>query len=341
MASTGTAANSTALLNPDGSLNYGNLINSLGQVGSSVAGGVTANNSAAAQITGTANATTNTNAGNTAVQGIYQPQQQLGNSAFTQLGSALGLPGSTPLSSNFLSQIPGLTQAENQGQTAAQNMISAGGNLYNSGTPGLVGNYISSQIALPAYQNYVQNLLSTANLGNQANQGLAGAQMQTTANLANESQTMGNENASGVAGVGGAVTNGINSLFGGTGTGGSSGSGAAGSIVNQLLSLLKGGGSSSGGSSSAPVSQYDQYGNYIGAGSSNYGGAASTPSTDPTSPNYDPLATPSNAYTSPATDGSNPYATTTTPDYSGVGSLNYGSGSDANIGDLNLDPLGP
>lgn len=232
------------MLNPDGSINYGNLINSLGQVGSSVSAGVTANNSAAAQITGIANATTNTNAGNTAVQGIYQPQQQLGNSAFTQLGSALGLPGSTPLSSNFLSQIPGLTQAENQGQTAAQNMISAGGNLYNSGTPGLVGNYISSQIALPAYQNYVQNLLSTANLGNQANQGLASAQLNTTQNLAQESQNMGMANASGVTGVGGAVTNGINTLTGtGTGTAGSSGS--TGSILSQLMNLLNGSSSSS------------------------------------------------------------------------------------------------
>ena len=322
-------------MNPDGSINYGNLINSLGSLGGSVAGGVTSNNAAGAQITGTANATTNTNAGNTAVQGIYSGQRALGNNAFTQLGSALGLPGSTALSPDFLSQIPGFSQAVNQGTQAAQRMIGAGGNLYNSGTPGLVGSYISSQVALPAYQNYVQNLLSTANLGNQANQGLASAQMQTTGNLANESQTMGNENASGVAGVGGAVTNGVNSLFGGSG---SSGSGAAGSIVNQLLGMLKGGGSSSGGSYSAPVSQYDQYGNYIGAGSSNYGGAASTPSTDPTSPNYDPLATPSNAYTSPATDGSNPYAPTTTPDYSGVGSIDYGS--NATTGDFNLTDLG-
>src|SRR5271165_1005671 len=108
------AATGQSYLNADGSINWGNLVTGLG---GSLASGVTGNNAAAAQITGTSNAVTQANTGNTAVQGIYQPQQALGNNAFTQLGSALGLPGSTPLSSNFLSQIPGFTQAAAQGQT--------------------------------------------------------------------------------------------------------------------------------------------------------------------------------------------------------------------------------
>jgi hypothetical protein len=264
----------TGYTNPDGTLNYSALLNSLGTIGGSVAGGVTANNAAGAQVTGTSNAITQANTGNQAVQGIYSGQQTLGNNSFTQLASALGLPGSTPLSSNFLSQIPGLTQAENQGQTAAQNMIAAGGNLYNSGTPGLVGNYISSQIALPAYQSYVQNLLSTANLGNQANQGLSQAQMTTSGNIEQLNQNMGQENASGVSGVGGAITSGLTSLLGGSNSGsnlssigsllsslfgGSSSGSIGGTIPNIGVSDLGGGVSTSPDLGPTPTANFDQF----------------------------------------------------------------------------------
>lgn len=187
-----------SFLNADGSINYGGIISGLG----TAAGGAVGSSAAAgAQVAGINSAIgtqqgvqqTNTN--------LFQPQISAGNQAFGNLTSAL-----TPGSGFSMSQIPGLTGAVNTAETAQNNLFASFGALGNSGTSGQIGNYIAGNIALPAYNNYVQNLIATGQLGSQGNQSLASSNLQTGGNISQLQQNKGVANSSGVAGTAGAVT---------------------------------------------------------------------------------------------------------------------------------------
>ena len=171
------------------------------------------------------------------VQNTFGTQSTIGNGAMTALGSVLGTNGNAPDPSVFLNQ-PGYQFAVNQGTQAINRQAAATGNLYTPNTLDSVGGYVAGT-ASQNYNNYVQQLLSTAGLGSSANTANANAQLQTGSNISQLQQNAGVASASGVTGAVGAGLNGLNS----------SSSGVAG-IISALGKALGGSGSSSTANSS-------------------------------------------------------------------------------------------
>jgi hypothetical protein len=203
----------------------GGLDQLLGSVLSTGAGAYGAQNSAE-DITQGINAgiTTQQNTlGN--INSLYSNQLQTGNGAMTQLNNALGINGQT-MDPNFLASTPGYQFAVSQGENAVKSAAASSGNAYTPNTLTNVGQTVTG-LADQNYNNYVQNLLSTAGIGAQANSTLAGANLSTGSNISQLQQNSGLAQGAGVSGV----SNGISGLLGSSGVAGLLGS-AAGAVGN-------------------------------------------------------------------------------------------------------------
>jgi hypothetical protein len=153
----------------------------------------------------------NTTLGN--VTGIYGAQTSAGNNAFNALQ---GLQGgtTTPASYANFENSPGYQYAISQGTQAIQRQAAATGQGYTPNTEAAVGQYVTGT-ASQNYNNYVSQLLSTAQLGSAGNQGLASANTTIGGNISQLMQSEGQAQAGGVAGSAGAVS----SVLGGVGSG--------------------------------------------------------------------------------------------------------------------------
>ena len=174
------------------------------------------------------------------VNNLYSGQSSLGNGAFNQLQSALGLNGKT-MDPNFLASTPGYQFAVNQGENAVKSAAAANGNAYTPNTLTNIGQTVTG-LADQNYNSYVQNLLATAGIGNSANSTLAGANLSTGSNISQLQQNSGIAQGAGVSGV----SNGISSLLGSSGVQGLIGSAASG--IGNLFSGAASGASGALGS---------------------------------------------------------------------------------------------
>lgn len=152
-----------------------------------------------------------------ASQGIYGNQASLGNAADTSLGAQLGINGQAPNYSAF-NNSPGYQFAQAQGDQAIARGASANGSLYTPNTLAMLSQY-NTGYASQNYNNYISQLMSSAGLGNSANQGLNSANLQTSGNVSQLQQNQGNAAAGGIANASGIVSNLIGrsgSLIGGS-----------------------------------------------------------------------------------------------------------------------------
>ncbi len=268
------APQSLSLTNPDGSINWGNVISGAGSAANSVVGN---NNTAAAQIQGEQNAI-NTQAGvqgqnatalgNTANTnaGVLAPAAATGAGASSNLATYLGLNGQPADFSQFYNT-PGYDFAVQQGTRAINSQAAAAGSAYTPNTLAAVGNYVQGA-ASTNYNNYINQLLQTQGQGITAQQGIVNSNtglaeagvnsnLSTGANIAQLQAAQGSANASGAANQSGI----INSILGSLG-----GTSGVGSLINSLL----GTGGSTGGANSSGV------GGLLGAIKGLFGGSSST-----------------------------------------------------------------
>lgn len=172
------------------------------------------------------------------INNLFGTQVGAGNNAFSQLQKLQGggANGAAPDYSGFENS-PGYQFALSQGQRAIQTGAAANGSAYSPNTLANLGQYTAG-VASQNYNNYVQQLLSTAGLGASGNTALSDANLKTGNNISQLQVGSGNAQAVGNANASGQVGSLLNSLFGGSG-GGANGSG--------LLSKLFGGSKSNGG----------------------------------------------------------------------------------------------
>jgi hypothetical protein len=237
------------------------------------------------------------------INSLYAPQTTLGNSAMTALGSAEGLNGTAPDYSGF-ENMPGYQFAVQQGTQAIQRQAASMGSAYTPNTAQAVGQYVTGT-AMQDYNNYISQLQQSAGLGAQANQTLAGANLQTAGNIEQLGMNSGMAQAGMYTGMGQTIA--------GAGTGGVNGSGTAlgsiGSLLGSGLNML---GNSLGGSSSSSSSGYDPYAGFdtSSLGNLNYGLTTSSPS-------YSDVSGSSDLGSLDTSLSSDPYAAT---DFSGTDS---------------------
>lgn len=206
-------------------------------------------------------------------QNYWNPSLTTGNAAINTLGSVLGTTGSggsTPNYSAFY-DMPGYQFAVNQGTQAIQRQASAMGSAYTPNTMDAVGQYVTGT-AMQDYNTYINQLLNTAGLGQNAAGALTGAQ---TAAATGESGAQ----MAGAQGLTGAALNtagNIANLDVGSGTAGANQqTGIAGSLANSnalgtILSSLFGGGTNTSTSGTSP-SVLSSLGSAISSGASDVG----------------------------------------------------------------------
>lgn len=214
------------------------LLNTVGSIGSTAASLYGSQNAAEAQTQGiNAGITTQQNTlGN--ISGIYGQQQATGNAAMGTLGNTLGVGGGAANYSNFLN-MPGYQFAVGQGTQAIQRQAAATGMGYTPNTQAAVGQYVTGT-AMQDYNTYINQLLSTSALGQNANQNLAQANLTTGGNISSLQVGSGTAQAGGYTAAGGALSSltnpymlgnigsGVSALLNGGGSGGGYGSGVAG-----------------------------------------------------------------------------------------------------------------
>jgi hypothetical protein len=149
------------------------------------------------------------------INSIWSKQQGVGQGADTTLSSSLGLNGQTANYSNF-ENMPGYQFAVQQGTQAIQRQAAAMGNAYTPNTAAAVGQYVTGT-ASQDYNTYISQLMGAAGLGTTANQGLQTGSQQSSNNISQLQQNIGQAQAAGYSGV----ANSAGSLFGvnGAGTG--------------------------------------------------------------------------------------------------------------------------
>lgn len=152
----------------------------------------------------------NTTMGN--INSLFGAQTSAGNNAFTQLQKLQG-GSSTPADYSNFSNSPGYQFAVDQGTQAINRQAAASGSLYTPNTLNSVGQYVTGT-ASQNYNNYVQQLLSTAGYGAQGNAALGQANLTTGSNISQLDQNSGNAEAGGVAGAAGGVSGLVGSLLG-------------------------------------------------------------------------------------------------------------------------------
>lgn len=171
------------------------------------------------------------------INNIWGTQQQLGQGAQNALGSALGTNGKPADYSGF-QNMPGYQFAVQQGTQAIQRQAASMGNAYTPNTAAAVGQYVTGT-ASQNYNNYINQLMGAAGLGNQANAGIANPTYQTGANISQLQQNQGYAQASGVSGG----ANAVGGIFGPNGVGSS--------LIGAAGRYLGGGGSGGGGGAPA------------------------------------------------------------------------------------------
>lgn len=161
------------------------------------------------------------------VQQETAPQRALGTGASGLLANLWGLPNPTtgaaataPNYSGFLNS-PGYKFTVGQADQALNRQAAAGGNLYSTNTLANLGN-LNAGLASTQYNNYVNQLMTAAGLGNAATSTSAGA-----------GTTLAGNAGSAVAGAGAAQAAGIYNS-------GSAYSSALGSLTNHNSGLLSG-----------------------------------------------------------------------------------------------------
>lgn len=221
IASPGAPQAQTSLTNPDGSINWGNLLGAGATTGLGLYG---ANSTAGAQIQGEQNAIGTQQQTLQNVQNQFAPQTTTGNAAFGNLNTYLGLNGQPADFSQFYNT-PGYQFATQQGTQAIDRQASANGSLYTPNTLASVGQYVTGA-ASQNYNNYISQLFNAAGMGAQGNTAISQAQQSTGANISQLQAAQGSANASGAAASNGVLSNLLGSLGGSSGVGG---------LLNQLL----------------------------------------------------------------------------------------------------------
>ena len=140
-------------------------------------------------------------------QANIRPQIQMGQSASTQLEGLLN--GKGPSYQAFLNQ-PGYKAALAQGDAAINKQAAASGNLFSTSTLGALGAYNNGQAQL-GYNNYIQQLMQAAGLGNAAGGTVAQAGTATGQGMANSTNLAGSAAAAGTLGQANAFTNALGS----------------------------------------------------------------------------------------------------------------------------------
>jgi hypothetical protein len=141
-------------------------------------------------------------------QGNLNPFIQTGQAANASLANIYGLNGSgTPNYSAFLNS-PDYQGAFNQGQNATQNLLSAKGDLLSGGGLTALTNW-GQGLASQQFGNYYNRLLGLSQLGVQAGGALAGVNAQSSNQIGNTQQAIGQAQAGGIVGGTNALTGAI------------------------------------------------------------------------------------------------------------------------------------
>lgn len=146
-------------------------------------------------------------------QNNLSPYINTGSAATYSLGALYGLPGANGQSQaapdySAFTNSPDYQFAQQQGQNATQNVLSAQGNLLSgSGLAAL--NTFGQGLASQQYGNYFNRLLSLSNMGQSAASSLAGTSTNAANAIGNTYQGIGQAQASGIVGGTNAITGGI------------------------------------------------------------------------------------------------------------------------------------
>ncbi len=202
------------------------------------------------------------------INSIYSTQQQLGVGADTALARAQGLNGQPADYSGF-ENMPGYQFAIQQGTQAIQRGAAANGSAYTPNTLTSVGQYVTGT-AMQDYNTYIQQLLGTAGLGQQANSALTDANLRTAGNISQMEINKGTAAAGGNTGIAGSIA----------GLAGNSGVvSGVGNILKGIGGLFKGSGGGGGTNGS---------GVYGGGGDTNADGSYNGGAFNGGAPLYDP-----------------------------------------------------
>jgi hypothetical protein len=286
-------------VSPNSSINYnllpvGNSSNGSTDLGSLLGAGATGlagylgNQSATNSLVSGENAGINTQLGTQQqLTNLYGGQTGTGNAAFSSLGAQLGMFGNANYTPFYSS--PGYQFALSQGNQAIQRQTDANGSVYTPNELAMLSQY-NTGYASQNYNNYISQLMSTAGLGAQGNQGLASGLLGTSGNISQLQQNVGNAQAGGAANQSGIVSNLLGKL-----PWSSIGSGL-GSLLGGGSSLLNGAGSILGGGTNG-TTPYSTYDSSTGTGNfstnSIFNNYANTSGYDPATGQYSGISNPS------------------------------------------------
>lgn len=177
------------------------------------------------------------------VQKNLNPYMQFGNQALNPLEGLLGLNGSggidPSLMQKTLQNMPGYEFTLNQGLKSVQNSAAARG-LGSSGAALKGAGTYATGLAQSNYDQYYNQLLGAAGLGENAAAGVGNAAVSTGQGIAGTIQNAGNAQAAGILGSANGINNAIGSASNGLGLysllGGSFGGGGGGGY-NDLFNM--------------------------------------------------------------------------------------------------------
>lgn len=135
---------------------------------------------------------------------IYGNQRTLGVGADNALGGQLGLYGAPNYAA--FNNSPGYQFALQQGDQAINRNAAAQGSLYTPNTMAALSQY-NTGYASQNYNNYISQLMQSAGIGAQGNQGLAQGLSQSSNNVSQLQQNQGNAKAGGAANTTGVASN--------------------------------------------------------------------------------------------------------------------------------------
>jgi hypothetical protein len=135
---------------------------------------------------------------------IYGTQRGLGVQSDVALGRQLGLGG--PADYSAFMNSPGFQSSLALGNQGIERAASANGSLYTPNMLNQLGQY-DTTYASQNYNNYINQLMQSAGLGAQGNQGLATGMTSTGANISQLQQNQGNARAGGAANTTGIASN--------------------------------------------------------------------------------------------------------------------------------------
>jgi hypothetical protein len=221
----------------------GGALAGLGSLGSGLLGFFGANSAANAQAQAAAQALAFQKYVFGVNQGNLNPFIQTGQQADASLAALYGLNGSgTPNYSAFLNS-PDYQFAFGQGLNATTNLLSAKGDLASGGGLAALTNF-GQGLASQQFGNYYNRLLSLSQLGANAASALAGSNVQSSGQIGNTQQAIGQAQAAGIVGgtnaLTGAIGGGINNylLYNALGRSSNPSSFGSGSIINSSGDLV-------------------------------------------------------------------------------------------------------